>query len=757
MKHTFILLAFVSTLLLQACSGDSNPNRPPDPPVARHTLEIVRSSGVGGTPGDSAITVDEGAVVTYAFTPAAGYGDLRVWLDTIPLPAAGTLTMDTSKVLRVTAWPVPQVPAGEGAEAIAELYTATDPDDAYQRVLELTASAVLRNATAELDALRRAEYAALLKAGPEGMLRVRAALAGQTFNLAGVIDEGSGAAQHLSRDMAHDGLFAEDTIVPTTVIFVNGILTLEGSAYSSAQALLGVVREAGFGAAQFGASPNGARPGSPMQVLFHHNPVVSLQNPFEACLLTTAWALNVSGLADPEANRRSFFARVMDMVSRELRTRGECLEMLSTNLRVVDQFLDANLGDLSRPDVEDARLISLLARERMRGGGRNVIAVGHSQGSMIVRTAVGAAGPRAPNAGCLGAMGIGSPLSTAIDWPNQQWLWRGIANGSDSRSHDILYPLGPGRSDGRRSGLTDDLDADLRAGEIFFTIPVRQLALHGFDRSYLAATGHRAEVRQALQAGYQQLGTSCAGRLRGTVIDFQTGQPIGGASIAMLAGGRTRGTAQTGADGRFETPPSSPILHDVVVSAPGYRSDTLVQRLVPFNTTVPAQGGPIYLGKDCVRNANQVCDISGTYAGYYQLSGSVDGASVACAFEATLRLVQTGGTFTGTVTTSRYQRGCDNPGGTTWIEWGQGTWNLSGTVQGDRLVMQHPAIPPWTLTGNAFQSGFQVVNPTWLPGDGFRLRAEIAGRRTGNASLASLPAPTSGSAPAPLPLRVGTR
>jgi|GEM_PF-2342668 len=758
MRLASVPLALLTVVVLQACSGDSNPNRPQDPPTVRHTLEIVRSSGVVGTPVDSVVTVDKGAVVTYSFSPAAGYGDLRVWLDTIPLPAAGSVKVDTSLVLRVTAWPLPQVPAGPGPDAIEDLYTSANPATAYQHVLELTASAVLRGSIAELDALRRAEYAALLEAGPEGMLRVRTRLAGKTFVVAGEIAAGSSAAHGLTRDVAHDGLFAEDTVVATTVIFVNGILNSEGAASTSAAELLGVVREAGFGVAQFGASSNGARPGSAMQVMFHHNPIITLQSPIEACLLTTAWAFNVAGLADPNASTRSFFSRVMDALSRELRTSGKCLEMLSTNLRVVDQFLDANLGDLSRPDVQDAQLISLISSERRRGGGRNVIAVGHSQGSMIVRTAVGAAGPRAANAGCLGAMGIGSPLSTSIDWPNQQWLSRMIARGSESRSHDILFPLGPGRGDGRRSAMTDDMDADLRAGEIFFTIPVRQFALHSFVTSYLAPNGHRAEVRQAIQTGYAQLAASCAGRLSGTVIDFQTGQPIPGALVAMVAGGRTRVSTQTGADGRFESPLASPILHDVVVSAAGYRSDTLAQRLVPFNTTVPAQGGPIYLGKDCVRNASQVCDVSGTYAGYYQLSGSVNGASVACAFEATLRLVQTGSSFKGTVTTSRYQRGCDDPGpGGSYIQWGQGTWDVSGTVQGDRMIMEHPAIPPWTLTGNAFQSGFQVTNPVWLPGNGFRLRAEIAGRRTGSANLVAALPQRSDSAPAPLPLSVGRR
>ncbi|HEX6909174.1 MAG TPA: carboxypeptidase-like regulatory domain-containing protein, partial [Longimicrobium sp.] len=720
------------------------------PPPDKHSIEVIRTSGVEGSPAEGALTVDEGTSVSYAFTPAAGYGSLQVWLDSTAVSATGTVRMDTSHVLRVTAWPLPEVPSGAGPEAVKNLYTGSNPSNAYQEVLDLTANAVFRGDAAALDALRRAEYAALLQAGPQGMLRVRTALAGKTFMVAGEDDDAA-----LDHAVAGDGLFAEDTIVPTTVIFVNGIFNLEGGASASAQALLAVVREAGFGQAVFSATPNGARPGSTVQVMFHHNPVVSLQSPIDSCILTTAWAYNVAGLADPNASEKNVFARAMDLLSRQLRTAGQCLEMLSTNARVVQQYLDAKLGDLSRPDVQDAGLISLISSERRRGGGRNVIAVGHSQGSMIVRTAVGGAGPGAPHAGCLGAMGIGSPLSTTIGWPNQQWLTRIIARGSEPMSHDILFPLGSNRADGRRSALTDALDANLRADEIFFSIPLRQLALHSFTTSYLAVTGHRGEIRDAVSAGYRALSQACAGRLSGTVLDFETGNAIPGASVSLVMVGRERVSAQTAGDGRFETPAAPPVLYDVIVSASGYRPDTLVQRLVPFNTIAPAQGGPIYLGKDCPRGANQVCDISGMYAGYYQLSGSVNGTAVACAFEATLRLVQTGTSFSGTVTTSRYQRGCDEPGRVNYIHWGQGTWNVSGTVQGDRIVMQHPAIPPWTLTGNAFASGFQVTQPTWLPGNGFRLRVEISGRRTGNAGLAPALNAREGSGTVAMPMSVG--
>jgi hypothetical protein len=734
-------------VLVQACDSGKKAGTPTDPepkPAPRRTVNVIHTSGVTGNPAAGTLTVDSGTTVTYAFTAAPGYGDLQVWLDSLSVPAAGTLRVEGDRVLRVSAWPVPETPSGAAAAAVAELYTGTDPADAYQEVLDRTASAVLRGAADELETLRKAEYAALLAAGPEGMFRAHTALAGKTFTVAG--QTGSSTA---SLVLEGNVTFAQDTVVPTTLIFVNGIFNLEGGAAASAQELLRVVTEAGFGNAQFVSAPNGARPGSPVQVMFHHNPIVNLQNPLESCLLNAAWAYNVAGLADPNADSKSILTRAWDMLSRRVRTAGPCLDFISTNARVATQFLDASLGDLSRPDMQDAGLISRIAAERRRGGGRNVIAVGHSQGSMIVRTAVGAAGPRAEHAGCLGAIGVGSPLATSIEWPNQQWLTRIIARGSESGSHDILFPLGPGRTDGRRSTLTDDLDTALRNGDVVFSIPFRQLALHSFTGSYLAPAGNRAEVREAIRSGYHALAGACTGRLTGTVRDFETGQPISGASVILLAGGQARADAvQTGGDGRFQSPAVYPILHDVVVSAAGYRPDTLPQRLVPFNAVLPAQEGPIYLGKDCVRNVNQVCDISGIYEGYYHLSGSVNGRSVACAFDATLRVTQSGTSFTGTVSTNRYQSGC-HESSSNYIEWGQGTWTISGVVEGDRLTMEHPARPPWTLTGRVFASGFQVTQDTWLPGGGYRLRAEISGRRVANvtASLQAAVAPTPGVAP----------
>lgn len=739
------LAAVLVVLAAAACDSAGPPTAPPPtpPPTPQHRIDVVRTSGVSGSPAAGTVTAAQGSTVQYSFTAEPGFGDLRVVLDTVALPASGSFVVDTSRVLQVTAWPIAAPPATPLEDAVLRMYTHGDAA-AYREVMQRVLTASLENDAALLDQVRRAEYSALLAAGPEGMARMMDALAGTTIPLAGSLDDGGAA---LRDGGGSNVLFAEDTIVPTTVVVVNGILGRRAMATRSAERLTRILQSRGLGRATMESVPGSPRPGSSMMVYLHFNPIVSLQSPLDACTLEASWSLNVAGLADPDAGERSLFARAADLFKRRASTLSSCGSLLSTNFRVVQQYLDANLGSLSRPDMQDLKLASLVAAERRRGGGRNIVVVGHSHGSVIARSVVGASGPLAEHAGCLGALALGSPLGTSTEWPNQQWLQRIIARGDEIHSWDLLYPLGLSRSDGRRSVLTARLDDDLRSGWVGLFPFFRQLALHGLDESYLAENGHADAVGDALAGGYRALAQSCSGRLTGEVRDFATGEALAGARVSLRMGGRERSSATSGADGRFQTAAAHPVLHDLVISADGFRSDTLFQRLVAFNATVPVQEGPIYLGRDCERT-DGVCDLTGTYASFYHLSGSREGIPVACSFRSTVRLVQTGGTVEGTVSTDAYQRGCETDGG--YVHWGVGTWAVDGTVAGDAVMLNHPAIPPWVLNGRAYLGGFHVTEPAWLTGGGFRLRVEISARRTGEASLESLPATDAGTPPQPI-------
>jgi hypothetical protein len=67
-----------------------------------YTLTVTLGAGCTGTPAATA-TYKKGTVVTYNYTPLAGFGLVKVTVDGVAAPAAGTITMDKNKALAVTA------------------------------------------------------------------------------------------------------------------------------------------------------------------------------------------------------------------------------------------------------------------------------------------------------------------------------------------------------------------------------------------------------------------------------------------------------------------------------------------------------------------------------------------------------------------------------------------------------------------------------------------------------------------------------
>jgi len=67
-----------------------------------YTLNVTLGAGCTGTPAATA-TYEKGTVVSYNYTPQAGFGLVKVTVDGVAAPAAGTITMDKDKTLAVTA------------------------------------------------------------------------------------------------------------------------------------------------------------------------------------------------------------------------------------------------------------------------------------------------------------------------------------------------------------------------------------------------------------------------------------------------------------------------------------------------------------------------------------------------------------------------------------------------------------------------------------------------------------------------------
>lgn len=323
-------------------------------------------------------------------------------------------------------------------------------------------------------------------------------------------------------------------------------------------------------------------------------------------------------------------------------------------------------------------------------------------------------------------------MGTSAPWPNTQALYRVIALGRAGLIADILYPLGIPRTDGGPSARTDQVEARMQSllWWVTHSVAFEALRLHPFS-TYMAGDGFRDPITQAVAQEYRALAQACSGTLSGTVYDLGTLKPIPGATVTARMNDVARGgAASTAADGGFRTGRLFPVLHDLEVTAPGYDTARLAQRLVPFNTDAPVQRGPIYLGRPCP--AGQGCSMQGTYSVHYVLSGVEAGLPTSCTFDARMSLVQTDTTFQGTATTSAYQHGCDMPDGS-YVYWSAGTTPVYGTIHGSTVKMVHYAIPTWYPVGRSYQTGFQVTEPAWHAGP-FDLRVEIAGTKTSSLS-----------------------
>jgi hypothetical protein len=704
-------------------------------------LNVALSDGISGDPSTGKTSRARGSSVAYHFELVAGYRDLEVRIDGTVAPASGTIRMDTTHDVRVSAFPAAPASNSIPGREIDALYAGPDPVAAQRILAKHAGEAVMRGDTALLRAYASAEAAALENIGVSGMIRVATALAGRDVLILG--DSVRTARARMSAPTGALSTFPADTLVPTSFIFVNGALTFTFDAtVGSAMEFSRALPDAGFSLAQFLKDPASARQSTPIRVLVHYNPVVSLQNPLAECLTTIIWAYTAANGVTASGDSPSLWLRMEALLDKARRIKSTCTDpsMLSTNLRALDQYLTANANLLIPPNSDDRALVSLIESERVTNGGRNVVVVGHSQGALIARTALAGTASGGANVGCRGALSVASPLSSAVPWTGADALASVIAKGTAEGSADILYGLGLPRTDGQPSGLTARLDQDISESWWPGMPRVwRRLQLHFFQESYLDShgQGHRQVVVQLARQVYDALADKCRGTLEGAVGDLATQRPIGGATVEARINGVARGSAvTTGSDGKFRTTPLRPVLHDLVISAPGYETVTLSQRLVPFRTGAFAQGGLILLGRACTTVGG--CSMQGAYSVRYQLSGTIQSIPVACEFLSSVRITQVGNSFQGTVTTDRYQQGCDSGLGG-YVYWDAGTTTLSGTQAGSDIELTHAAEPPWKMSGHIFQGGFSTIEPIWKISDPhFVLRVELVATRVSTIGATAL-------------------
>lgn len=722
-------------MMAAACSGSDSVAPKPATQVA---LRVLATDGVAGTPTTGVSQQIEKTVIPYQFALVTGYRDLEVRLDGNLVAASGTITMDRPHELTASAFPVAASSATPEMVAMRNVYS-TASISATRSLVRQIGSAMLKGDTAYAERYRRAEAFVLEELGPDAYKRLETSLAGTSVLVAGD-SVATSSAVHLEL-MSSIPTFPADTVVPTTVVFVNGVFNSSSSATNSARALINLLLQAGFDPSGTVQQAGSARQAASMRVFLHFNPMVSLQNPVAECVSALNWALTVANGVSSDGSRASLWLRVVALLDKIRRVTDACKNpsLLSTNARALDQYLSANASLLMPPDADERALVALIEQERSFAGGRNVWVIGHSQGAMIARTAVGITAAGAPNIGCIGTLAIGSPISNTLPWPRADIRDAIIQKGTVEGSADIVYNLlnlSADRTDGVPSGQTNDLDGDLRNDQAGWVL-ARRLQLHNFVDGYLNVAGHRSTLIAKVRQVYSGAGTACAGTLEGTVGDFATRLPLAGANVQPRIGTAPRGsTVVTNTEGRFKTAPLFPVLHDLVITAPGYDTVVLNQRLVPFRAPGIAQGSTILLGKGCPSPAN--CLMQGTYTVSYQLTGTIGSYSVACAFDSQLAVTQHDSTFAGVITTDRYQQGCENPSGG-FVFWNEGSTSITAGVQRGRdIAFTHAAVPPWQMTGRTFQGGFTASETLWkVLNPAFVLRVELTATRLASSSNSS--------------------
>lgn len=101
------VFAAILWLTIAACSSD--PSTPgtvapqPPPPATRHSLTVIASPGVTGGPTPGTSTHGKGTRITYSYSPAPGYKNLRVEIDGLVAAAAGQIDISVDRMIRITA------------------------------------------------------------------------------------------------------------------------------------------------------------------------------------------------------------------------------------------------------------------------------------------------------------------------------------------------------------------------------------------------------------------------------------------------------------------------------------------------------------------------------------------------------------------------------------------------------------------------------------------------------------------------------
>lgn len=549
------VLALLSATI--AGCGDKGPTSvapppPPPPPPVQHTLTVVADSSVvlAATPG----SYTEGSSVSYSVTPAAGFTDPAVVVDSVLVPISGSVVMDRDHVIYAAARArlTPPAPSDLISVMARQLATSSNPVQDFQVLVSLTArQTALLNADS-VQARLRAIDRALLAASTSGeeLRRLNAALHGHTFvwgdsatppALRAARGSPRGRLAPAVRGTLQTSALTEEDFVQTTFIHTNGI------ANSYADALAGMHRLAAEVTA--GGLPVRYTSGRVRYLLqYNQSAMAGLLTPANFCAYKFVMTLR----------DRSLAANAILLVSgrAEIERQLGCT-MTADLVESIDQV--ANLWlNLPTPTPTDAVLLKELTLfERTRGS--NVVLTGHSQGNLMAMQALEGVADLRPGKPCVGYISIAGPLyySTVGRVSGVDGILAGFG-----LANDIIT-----RVPGPKAGLMANAFAQREDAAIRDALPrffiLRYLSqprleimagirVHSLTESYLeAGSSTQAAIRQSLRRNYDLLAQQCGGYVRGTVVDAVTRQPIAGATVRVVDPGATRTLGTTAANGVY--------------------------------------------------------------------------------------------------------------------------------------------------------------------------------------------------------------
>jgi hypothetical protein len=481
--------------------------------VVPRRLVIIRARGVEGGPSVLDTTVAAGSRTRYHFAASAGYQNVLVTLDGEMVGSSGQVVADTDHVLYATADRRVELPAGTEPvyDAARAVLTATDPVDAFQHYLDVSAD-YLKTVDVEVGIarLRDVDFLAFDPIRDSAAIRrVDIALGGHSFAVgrsttAAAASSGMRATRRTlgrSRWPATAGTSLAPAVLAdvasadiesgggepeaTTFVYVNGIWTPWTTGHITSTRLYFLKHEV----------PELADDGTfDMQFFYNetHDAAPSTVGEREAhCEMLFEVRAQDGFLGDN--SRREFMASCMGDTSYRAWTSADLLECVRQVARI--------LAGADGVEVDGSRLADYV--NTLRSAGQHVIVLPHSQGNLITIEAIKLARQRsqydpARDSACLGAVAMASPSSSG-------WLLPDHYLAQVSVRHDLVVDLG--FNDWPRLD-TDSSEAASSFLLIFGDLwsPLASFRLHLVNSSYLGTP----QSREAIKTGMLNVYHACA-------------------------------------------------------------------------------------------------------------------------------------------------------------------------------------------------------------------------------------------------------